>query len=152
MKILSAIACRLMLLGSLGCSTPANLVPVNLSVSPGKEQARIVLFRKSKFAGSGTFPEIRLDGISQGNLYNGTYMILEVSHGLHSLVADGNVLTFPFPKAEASMMFEGGNSYYLLFETELLELNTVMSRWKNGFYLMQPEYGIDSINGLKRRR
>jgi hypothetical protein len=56
------------------------------------------------------------------------------------------------PKAEASLQTKPRTTYYLLFETELIDLNTVMSRWRNGFYLVKPEYGIASIRELKRRK
>jgi hypothetical protein len=68
------------------------------------------------------------------------------------ITAGGNILTFPFPKAEASLDFKAKQTYYLRFETDLIDLSSVMSRWQNGFYLVEPEYGFNAISNLNRRK
>jgi Protein of unknown function (DUF2846) len=68
----------------------AAVVAPSHSAQPMQARALIYFYRPNRFEGSGTNPELYVDGVKSGHLHNGESLSLYVTPGHHRLHSQGN--------------------------------------------------------------
>ena len=74
-------------------AAPARLQSISVAaphVQVAQQKALIYFYRPNRFEGSGTNPELYLDGVKVGRLHNGESLSIYVAPGPHRLHSQGN--------------------------------------------------------------
>jgi hypothetical protein len=82
----------------MACKYAEDAVPVRLQnvtlatapAQPAQQKALIYFYRPNRFEGSGTNPELYVDGVKVGRLHNGESLSLYVAPGPHRVHSQGN--------------------------------------------------------------